>query len=68
METRISQFSNCLTSTKMNQIAHVTRLDNLVKQYNEEVENLKTELDKLRARTFPSFLQVPEKVVFADEK
>lgn len=50
------------------EIARVTKLKNLVQQYYEEIEYLRTELDKLRARTFPSFLQKPDQVLYPDEK
>lgn len=50
------------------EIAQVTKLKNLVQQYYEEIEYLRAELDKLRARTFPSFLQKPDQFVYPDEK
>jgi len=50
------------------EIARVTKLKNLVQQYYEEIEYLRTELDKLRARTFPSFLQKPDQILYPDEK
>jgi len=50
------------------EIAKVTQLKNLVQQYYEEIEYLRTELDKLRARTFPSFLQKPDQLIYPDEK
>lgn len=50
------------------EIAEVTKLKNLVQQHYEEIEFLRNELDKLRARTFPSFLQKPDHVIYPDEK
>ena len=50
------------------EIARVTKLKNLVQQYYEEIEYLRTELDKLRATTFPSFLQKPDQILYPDEK
>ncbi len=50
------------------EISRVTKLKNLVQQYYEEIEYLRTELDKLRARTFPSFLQKPDQILYPDEK
>ena len=38
------------------EIAEVSKLKSIVKNYYEEIEYLRAELDKLRARTFPSFL------------
>ena len=50
------------------EIAQVTKLKNLVQQYYEEIEYLRSELDKLRAKTFPSFLQKPDQIIYPDEK
>lgn len=50
------------------EIAEITEYKNLVQQYYEEIEYLRTELDKLRARTFPSFLPKPEDIIHPDEK
>ncbi len=58
-------------TTKKNkglEIAKVTQLKNLVQQYYEEIEYLRTDLDKLRAKTFPSFLQKPDQLIYPDEK
>lgn len=49
-------------------IVEVSRLKALVKNHYEEIEYLRAELDKLRARTFPSFLQKPDNVIYPDEK
>ena len=54
--------------SKIFEIAEVTKLKNLVQQHYEEIEFLRNELDKLRARTFPSFLQKPDHVIYPDEK
>lgn len=53
---------------KARELAQVTRLKNLIQNYYEEIEYLRSELDKLRARTFPSFLQKPDQVIYPDEK
>ena len=50
------------------EIAEVSKLKAIVKNYYEEIEYLRAELDKLRARTFPSFLQKPDNVIYPDEK
>ena len=50
------------------EIAEVSKLKSIVKNYYEEIEYLRAELDKLRARTFPSFLQKPDTVIYPDEK
>jgi len=42
-------------STKIKQIAHQRKLLDVIKQQEEEIMFLKDELDRLRARTFPSF-------------
>jgi hypothetical protein len=55
-------------SKKAKELAQVTRLKNLIQNYYEEIEYLRSELDKLRARTFPSFLQKPDQVIYPDEK
>ena len=49
------------------EIAKVSKLKSIVKNYYEEIEYLRAELDKLRARTFPSFLQKPDNVIYPDE-
>ena len=55
-------------SNKSLEIAEVSKLKSIVKNYYEEIEYLRAELDKLRARTFPSFLQKPDNVIYPDEK
>lgn len=55
-------------ANKSLEIAEVSRLKSIVKNYYEEIEYLRAELDKLRARTFPSFLQKPDNVIYPDEK
>jgi len=39
-------------------IAHQRRMMDVIKQQEEEVMFLKDELDRLRARTFPSFAHI----------
>lgn len=53
---------------KSSEIAEVSKLKNIVTNYYEEIEYLRAELDKLRARTFPSFLQKPDNSIYPDEK
>ena len=55
-------------ANKSLEIAEVSKLKAIVKNYYEEIEYLRAELDKLRARTFPSFLQKPDNVIYPDEK
>ena len=57
-----------VVSNKSLEIAEVSKLKSIVKNYYEEIEYLRAELDKLRARTFPSFLQKPDNVIYPDEK
>ena len=52
-------------SNKSLEIAEVSKLKSIVKNYYEEIEYLRAELDKLRARTFPSFLQKPDNAPFS---
>lgn len=40
----------------------------LTKHYEEEIMFLKDELDKLRARTFPSFAHIQNKTDFPDQR
>ncbi len=53
---------------KSTEIAELSKLKSKVSSYYEEIEYLRAELDKLRARTFPSFLQKPDNVIYPDEK
>ena len=57
-----------VVANKSEEIAEVSKLKSIVKNYYEEIEYLRAELDKLRARTFPSFLQKPDNVIYPDEK
>ena len=57
-----------VVSNKSLEIAEVSKLKSIVKNYYEEIEYLRAELDKLRARTFPSFLQKPDNIIYPDEK
>ena len=49
-------------------LAKITYLKNLIQNYYEEIEFLRSSLDKARARTFPSFLQKADQVIYPDEK
>eukprot|EP00340_Litonotus_pictus_P006283 CAMPEP_0170517338 /NCGR_PEP_ID=MMETSP0209-20121228/3359_1 /TAXON_ID=665100 ORGANISM="Litonotus pictus, Strain P1" /NCGR_SAMPLE_ID=MMETSP0209 /ASSEMBLY_ACC=CAM_ASM_000301 /LENGTH=1545 /DNA_ID=CAMNT_0010802563 /DNA_START=763 /DNA_END=5400 /DNA_ORIENTATION=- len=53
---------------KAKDLAQITYLKNLIQNYYEEIEFLRSSLDKARARTFPSFLQKPDQVIYPDEK
>lgn len=55
-------------SKNVKDLAKITYLKNLIQNYYEEIEFLRSSLDKARARTFPSFLQKPDQVVYPDEK
>ena len=39
----------------------------MIEQYREEIEFLNDELDRLRAKTFPSFAHLQAQVDFPDE-
>eukprot|EP00347_Sterkiella_histriomuscorum_P023011 403336298 len=52
---------------KIKEIAHKRKLMDIVKQQTEEIEYLRDELDRLRARTFPSFAHLHNKPEFPDE-
>ena len=62
------QHNKNAVANKSLEIAEVSKLKSIVKNYYEEIEYLRAELDKLRARTFPSFLQKPDTVIYPDEK
>lgn len=49
-------------------IAHQRRMLDVIKQQEEEVMFLKDELDRLRARTFPSFAHIQNKADYPDER
>lgn len=52
---------------KIKEIAHKRKLMDIVKQQTEEIEFLRDELDRLRARTFPSFAHLHNKPEYPDE-
>ena len=52
---------------KIKEISHKRKLMDIVKQQTEEIEFLRDELDRLRARTFPSFAHLHNKPEFPDE-
>jgi hypothetical protein len=56
------------SNKKARDLAQITYLKNLIQNYYEEIEFLRSSLDKARARTFPSFLQKPDQVIYPDEK
>lgn len=56
------------SNKKAKDLAQITYLKNLIQNYYEEIEFLRSNLDKARARTFPSFLQKPDQVIYPDEK
>ena len=49
-------------------IAQQRRMLDVIKQQEEEVMFLKDELDRLRARTFPSFAHIQNKADYPDER
>ncbi len=68
VQSNYKNFNKYFNRNKSLEIAKVTKLKSLVQQYYEEIEYLRSELDKLRARTFPSFLQRPDEVFYPDDK
>merc|ERR1712086_322468 len=54
-------------SKKIKEIAHKRKLLDIAKQQSEEIEVLRDELDRLRARTFPSFAHLHNKPGYPDE-
>ena len=52
---------------KIKEIAHKRKLLDITKQQIEEMEFLRDELDRLRARTFPSFAHLHNKPEYPDE-
>jgi len=49
-------------------IANQRKMVDVIKQQQEEIMFLKDELDRLRARTFPSFAHIQNKSDFPDER
>lgn len=49
-------------------IANQRRMIDVIKQQEEEIMFLKDELDRLRARTFPSFAHIQNKADYPDER
>mmetsp|Transcript_23312 Transcript_23312/g.22933 ORF Transcript_23312/g.22933 Transcript_23312/m.22933 type:complete len:87 (-) Transcript_23312:60-320(-) len=54
-------------SKKIKDIANKRKLVDIAKQQTEEMEFLRDELDRLRARTFPSFAHLHNKPEYPDE-
>ena len=54
-------------SDKFLQIALRREMMDMIEQYREEIEFLNDELDRLRAKTFPSFAHLQAHVDFPDE-
>jgi hypothetical protein len=52
---------------KFKEVAAKRRLLDIAKQQTEEIEFLRDELDRLRARTFPSFAHLHSKPEYPDE-
>ena len=52
---------------KFKQIATRRKMMDMIEQYREEIEFLNDELDRLRAKTFPSFAHLQAHVDFPDE-
>lgn len=55
-------------SKKIKEVAHKRKLMDIVKQQTEEIEFLRDELDRLRAKTFPSFAHLHNKPEYPDEQ
>ena len=53
---------------RVQEIAHQRKLLDVIKQQEEEIMFLKDELDRLRARTFPSFAHLQNKADYPDER
>ena len=49
-------------------IATQRKMIDVIKQQEEEIMFLKDELDRLRARTFPSFAHIQNKADYPDDK
>ena len=49
-------------------IANQRKMVDVIKQQEEEIVFLKDELDRLRARTFPSFAHIQNKADYPDER
>lgn len=49
-------------------IANQRKMIDVIKQQEEEIMFLKDELDRLRARTFPSFAHIQNKADYPDER
>ena len=49
-------------------IANQRKMIDVIKQQEEEIMFLKDELDRLRARTFPSFAHIQSKADYPDER
>lgn len=52
---------------KIKEIAHKRKLLDILKQQSEEMDVLRDELDRLRAKTFPSFAHLHNKPGYPDE-
>ena len=54
-------------SKKIKEVAYKRKLVDIAKQQTEEIEFLRDELDRLRAKTFPSFAHLHSKPEYPDE-
>jgi septal ring factor EnvC (AmiA/AmiB activator) len=55
-------------SIKFKEIANQRKMMDVIKQQEEEIMFLQDELDRLRARTFPSFAHLQNKAEFPDQR
>ena len=53
---------------RIKEVAHKRKLLDIAKQQTEEIEVLRDELDRLRARTFPSFAHLHNKQGYPDDQ
>lgn len=67
LKSKTSNDSGQDPSKKIKEIAHKRKLIDIAKQQTEEIEFLRDELDRLRARTFPSFAHLHSKPEYPDE-
>ena len=68
LKSQTNQDSASEHSKKIAMIAQKRRMLDLTKHYEEEIMFLKDELDRLRARTFPSFAHIQNKADYPDER
>ena len=68
MQSKTNDNADSDPKKKIKEIANQRRLMDVIKQQEEEIMFLKDELDKLRARTFPSFAHLQAKMEHPDNR